>query len=330
MTTPSGDREKPGERVRPRASPAAPNPGRIAPIPVGFLLFDGFQPIDLAGPWQAFSTANEELGRPAYVLSTIGGRPMAATSDNGLLVHVAHTLAQAAPLGLDALIIPGGAGVHAATRDNVLVEWIRAVDRSTRRTCSVCTGAFLLAAAGLLNERKVTTHWRSAARLQKEFPRLSVSDEMIYCESGKYWTTAGVSAGIDLALALIERDFGPDLSQRVARRLVVYLRRSGDQRQYSQTLRLQDRAGAPFGELIKRIEGRLDRAWSIDEMAQACAMSRRTFQRKFAAHFGVPPMEALGALRREHADILAHSGKLSHKDIARRVGLAEYRPPEPV
>ena len=305
---------------------AAPKAGNIAPMSIGFLLFDGFQPIDLAGPWQAFSTANEELGRAAYLLTTIGTDIVATTWDQGLRVHISCNLAESATTPLDVLIVPGGAGVYKAMQNNVLLEWVRDKDRSTHRTCSICTGAFLLAAAGLLNDRKVTTHWRSAARLQQEFPRLSVNDEMIYCESGKYWTTAGVSAGIDLALALIERDLGLELSQRVARRLVVYLRRSGDQRQYSQTLRLQDRASAPFSELIGQLEMRLDRVWSIDDMAHTCGMSRRTFQRKFLLHFGVPPTEALSALRREHAEILAHSGKLSHKEIARRVGLTEYRP----
>ena len=124
-----------------------------------------------------------------------------------------------------------------------------------------------------------------------------MEDDRLYVDSGKYWTSAGVSAGIDLALALIERDHGPELSQQVARRLVVFMRRGGDQRQYSQTLRLQDRAGAPFRELVQKMEARLSARWSIDDMADACGMSRRTFQRKFIAHFGVAPTEVLRMLR---------------------------------
>jgi len=288
---------------------------------IAFLLFDGFQPIDLAGPWQAFATANEEMGALAYRLVTTGRQDRAVSADGALKMHVDHNLEAAAGLPIDVLVVPGGLGIHAASADLQLLHWLRDRDQATRRTCSVCTGAFLLAAAGLLNGREVTTHWRSAERLQREFPALRVSDDKIYCESAKYWTTAGVTAGIDLALALIERDHGADISQRVARRLVVYLRRDGDQRQYSQTLRIQDRASAPFRQLIEQIEARLEQDWSVDAMAAECNMSRRSFQRKFTQNFGMTPMAALHSLRRERAEILASSGRLSGKEIQRHTKL---------
>ena len=296
-----------------------PKAGECAPKLVAFLVFDGFQPIDLAGPWQAFATANEEVGVPAYRLVTVALKDAVTTADGALKIHVDHGLDAAAALPIDALVVPGGGGVYAACTDLQLVNWLRERDQATRRTCSVCTGAFLLAATGLLNGREVTTHWRSAERLQRDFPDLRVNDDRIYCESGKYWTTAGVTAGIDLALALIERDHGADISQRVARRLVVHLRRDGDQRQYSQILRIQDRAAAPFRQLIELLQARLDHDWSVDVMADTCNMSRRTFQRKFAEHFGMGPMAALNSLRREQAKILFSSGRLSSKEVQRHI-----------
>lgn len=290
-----------------------------APIGVRFLLFDGFQPIDLAGPWQAFATANEAAGSPCYELGTVGPSATAVSADGGLSIAVSALLDTAT--GGHTVIVPGGPGVHEISRHAGVLEWLRQADRTTRRTCSVCTGAFVLAATGLLDGRRVTTHWRSAARLQEAYPGLEVNDELIYCESGKYWTTAGVTAGIDLALALIERDFGADLSLRVARRLVVYLRRDGDQRQYSQALRLQDKMAAPFRELLGRMEGSLHQDWSVDRMAECCGMSRRSFQRKFTASAGVSPMAALASLRREQAGLLERGAALTRKAVARSVGL---------
>ncbi|WP_257624908.1 GlxA family transcriptional regulator [Variovorax boronicumulans] len=282
---------------------------------VAFLVFPHFQPIDLSGPWQAFTTANEELGHVAYELSTFGPQATASTSDGGLRVVVGHTLEESLASRPHTLIVPGGEGVHAAAEDPALLEILRALDRVTQRTCSVCTGAFLLAACGLLNGHQVTTHWRTAERLRQRYPQLDVVDERIFNTSDKYWTTAGVTASIDLALALIERDHGVILAQRVARRLVVHLRRSGDQRQYSQTLRLQDRAGAPFGKLIDKIEARPLLRWTVDDMAMECDMSRRTFQRKFKQSFGMGPIDVLRIVRSERELILSSAGRLTKKEV---------------
>lgn len=285
-----------------------------------FVLYDGFQPLDLAGPWQAFSSANEEACRKLYRLHTIAAAPVVATWEQGLRMQVDDTFASDADAPIDTILVPGGPGADLASAHGETQAWLRRRDPDTRRTCSVCTGAFVLAATGLLDGRAVTTHWRSATRLQSCYPALRVQDDRIYIESGKYWTSAGVTAGIDLALAMIERDFGPDLSQQVARRLVVFMRRNGDQRQYSQTLRLQDRVAAPFRELVEKMEAQLSARWSVDDMADACHMSRRTFQRRFAAHFGVAPTEVLRRLREERAAALAATGKVSRKEIARQLG----------
>ncbi|WP_061306545.1 GlxA family transcriptional regulator [Achromobacter piechaudii] len=291
-----------------------------------FVLYDGFQPLDLAGPWQAFSSANEEAGKPLYQLRTIAAAPVVATWEQGLRMQVDGTFEHDGDSPIDMLFVPGGPGVDRASAHAETMAWLRRRDVVTPRTCSVCTGAFVLAAAGLLDGRAVTTHWRSADRLRQKYPALRVQDDRIFIESGKYWTSAGVTAGIDLALALIERDFGAALSQQVARRLVVFMRRDGDQRQYSQTLRLQDRVAAPFRDLVEKIEARLSARWTVDDMADACHMSRRTFQRKFAAHFGVAPTEVLRRLRQERADALQASGKISKKAVRQHVGPKHNRP----
>lgn len=291
-----------------------------------FVLYDGFQPLDLAGPWQAFSSANEEAGKPLYQLRTIAAAPVVATWEQGLRMQVDGTFEHDGDSPIDMLFVPGGPGVDRASAHAETMAWLRRRDAVTPRTCSVCTGAFVLAAAGLLDGRAVTTHWRSADRLRQKYPALRVQDDRIFIESGKYWTSAGVTAGIDLALALIERDFGAALSQQVARRLVVFMRRDGDQRQYSQTLRLQDRVAAPFRDLVEKIEARLSARWTVDDMADACHMSRRTFQRKFAAHFGVAPTEVLRRLRQERADALQASGKISKKAVRQHVGPKHNRP----
>lgn len=308
-------------RGAPECAPNAPN----TPRRVVFVLYDGFQPLDLAGPWQAFSSANEEAGRPLYQLSTIAAAPVVATWEQGLRMQVDGTFEEDGDAPIDMLLVPGGPGVDRASAHGETRAWLRRRDAGTRRTCSVCTGAFLLAAAGLLDGRAVTTHWRSADRLRQLYPALQVEDDRIYIESAKYWTSAGVTAGIDLALALIERDFGATLSQQVARRLVVFMRRNGDQRQYSHTLRLQDRVAAPFRELVEKMEARLSARWSVDEMADACHMSRRTFQRKFAAHFGVAPTEVLRRLREERAGALEAAGGLTRKAVEKHVGPLQKR-----
>ncbi|MGP3507276.1 GlxA family transcriptional regulator [Paracidovorax citrulli] len=303
----------------------APKTEAIAPIRVAFLVFPNFQPIDLSGPWQAFATANEELAQMRYELSTFGPEATASTSDGGLRILTGHSLAESVKWQPHTLVIPGGEGVHAAAGNPALLTCLRELDLTTGRTCSVCTGAFLLAATGMLDRHRVTTHWRTAERLRREFPQLDVADEQIFCESGKYWTTAGVTAGIDLALALVERDCGTLIAQRVARRLVVYLRRTGDQRQYSQTLRLQDRAGAPFGKLVEKIEARLSLPWTVDDMAMECNMSRRTFQRKFKESFGVGPSDVVKILRAEREQQLLNAGHLPRKEVARQIGSPTIR-----
>jgi transcriptional regulator GlxA family with amidase domain len=236
-----------------------------------------------------------------------------------LCLAIDEVITETAITPYDWVIVPGGEGVHAACEDPRILEWLRQQDKNTSRICSVCTGAFLLAHAGLLDGRSVTTHWEYAARLRKERPKVLMDADQIYCESGKYWTSAGVSAGIDLALALIEREHSSELAQRVARLLVVYLRRSGGQMQYSEPLKVQGRATAPFLALLEQLEKNLAHHWTVAEMAEVSNMSRRTFQRKFVEHFEVAPMELLSRLRAERLSTLP-SDSIRAKDLRRWVG----------
>ena len=294
-----------------------PKNGLRVPIGVCFFLFDGFQPLDLAGPWQAFSTANEVDGQICYALSTCATSAWVESAGGGLKLAAERSLTHVVSNPPHTLIVPGGPGIHQTTGDHDILRWLSTMDGKTERTSSVCSGAFLLAAGGLLSNREATTHWRSAERLRTEYPKIQVDEDRIYIESGKYWTSAGVTAGIDLALALIERDVGELVAQRVARRLVVYLRRDGSQRQYSEAARVQDSATAPFGRLIATLQSDIGADWTIESMAELCHMSRRTFQRRFAEIMGEPPMTTVRRMREERANLVHAQRGLSRKQVSR-------------
>jgi transcriptional regulator GlxA family with amidase domain len=205
--------------------------------------YDGAQLIDIAGPTQALTTANEEGALPAYMvrLVAVSGRPIRTASGVKLI-------AGPVPRGItiDTLLVPGGPGIHAFRKDRKALAALRRLCMRSRRICAVCTGAFALAEIGLLNKCRVVTHWRACAQLAQEFPEVCVDPEPLFIQAGKIWTTAGVTAGIDLTLALIEQDHSAALATNVARRLVVYMKRPGGQRQYSEPLELQRTASAPY------------------------------------------------------------------------------------
>ena len=288
-------------------------------------MFDGYQPIDLAGPFQVFSTANDDAGIELYKMKVYAASATVCSAGDGLRIVADHLTTDPVIPQIDMLIIPGGPGANHSSIRLALVEWIVNVDNTSNRTCSVCTGAFLLAATGLLDNRKVTTHWRSAKELQKAYPLVRVEEEHIYCEDGKYWTTAGVTAGIDLGLALVERDFGSSLTQSIAKRLVVFMRRRGDQRQYSQMLLLQDKGNSVFRGLLSAIREHIADKWTVDDMANVCAMSRRNFQRKFTQQFDVSPKEALKLIREQQLLSLSDKSTRVFKKGPQLLGLPRVR-----
>lgn len=305
--------------LKPHSSAAVPIHVQALPRLIVLLVYPGFQAIDLAGPLQAFSTAASEQG-PAYqvrVVSLAGGPVEGA----GPMTVLSEAMAQL-PAAVDTLIVPGGPGVEAAGTEPVLLEQLRAVAGSARRVCSVCTGAFLLAAAGLLDGKTASTHWRAAEKLARDYPAVSVDPVPIYLRAGNVYTSAGVTAGIDLALALIEEDGGTGCAAAVARRLVVHMRRPGGQAQYSDALKLQTSSAAAFGPLMAEIAARPAASWRVEDMAAYSGTSVRSFYRKFVEQMRESPASALERVRVEYATALLSSTPASLKEVARRSGFA--------
>jgi transcriptional regulator GlxA family with amidase domain len=220
---------------------------------------------------------------------------------------------------LDTLVIAGGQGIHAATEDAALVDWVRARSAAARRTASVCTGAFLLAASGVLDGRRTATHWSVCAELARRFPAVRVEPDPIFVRDGPIWTSAGVTAGIDLALALVEEDLGRELALAVARYLVVFLKRPGGQAQFSAALLLQT-AEDRFVALHAWISSHLARDLSLPVLAAEAGMSERSFSRHYLEATGLTPARAVERLRVEAARRLLSESRLPVKRIARQCG----------
>jgi transcriptional regulator GlxA family with amidase domain len=223
---------------------------------------------------------------------------------------------------IDTLIVAGGAGVDAACRDRRLIAWIARASKRTRRTCSVCTGAFLLAEAGLLAGRRATTHWSACADLAARYPDIDVDPDAIYVQDGAVWSSAGITAGIDLALALVEGDLGRSLAMRVARRLVVFLKRPGGQSQFSALLEAQT-ADDGFAALHEWMAANLAGDLSVERLADQAAMSPRNFARVYAAKFGTTPAKAVEAMRVEAARRALEDSDRQIDEVARRCGFGD-------
>ncbi len=220
---------------------------------------------------------------------------------------------------LDTLLIAGGEGAEAAAENPVLIDWVRERGTQARRVASVCTGAFLLAAAGMLDGRRAATHWMYCARLAQRFPKVRVQPDPIFVRDGPVWTSAGVTAGIDLALALVEEDLGRSVALAVARYLVVFLKRPGGQAQYTAALALQA-AEDKFDALQHWINGHLADDLSLSVLADRAGMSERSFSRHYAVATGQTPARAIERLRAEAAQRLLLESRLPIKRIAQRCG----------
>jgi transcriptional regulator GlxA family with amidase domain len=219
----------------------------------------------------------------------------------------------------DTLIVPGGPGVDAAAADTALVDWVRKRTRKARRVASVCTGAFLLGASGALDGRRAVTHWSYCAELARRFPAVRVESDPIFVRDGSVWTSAGVTAGIDLALALVEEDLGRTVALAVARYLVVFLKRPGGQAQFSEALSMQS-AEDEFGALHEWINKHISDDLSLAILADQAGMSERSFSRHYAEATGVTPARAIERLRVEAARRLLSESHLPVKRISQRCG----------
>ncbi len=292
-------------------------PKRPAGRPVVIVAYEGVQILDIAGPAQALTTANEEGVATPYKVAVVALVPGPVRTASGIPV-----VAQPLPRGgtIDTLIIPGGPGVHRLRADARAMTALLRLCRRARRVCAICTGAFILAEIGMLAGRRAVTHWRACARLAQEFPGIAVDPEPLFIRDGRVWTSAGVTAGIDLTLALIEEDHDASLAARVARRLVVYMRRPGGQRQYSEPLQLQSTAATPYDALLQRIAGRPSAAWTTERMAAEAGQSARTFHRRFSASTGTTPAEAVERIRCELARSLLQTTPMKLAQISGKTG----------
>ncbi|OBH12473.1 GlxA family transcriptional regulator [Mycobacterium sp. E1747] len=261
--------------------------------------FPGVQALDVVGPHEVFTGASLLTGGAYEVaLASIGGQ--AITTPTGLAFAATSLPDPREPV--DTVVLPGGGGVDAARSDAELIGWIRAVAATARRVVTVCTGAFLAAEAGLLDGHRVTTHWAFAGRLAREFPAIDVDPDPIFVRSSEtVWTAAGVTAGIDLALSLVEDDHGTEVAQTVARWLVLYLRRPGGQTQFAAPVWMPRAKRNSIRAVQEAIEGEPGGEHSIDELARRAAMSPRHFTRVFTAEVGEAPGQYVERIRTEAA-----------------------------
>jgi transcriptional regulator GlxA family with amidase domain len=266
---------------------------------VTIVAFPDFQILDVTGPAEVFSHATrvlETAGKAGgYRVRLVAAKRGALTSTSGLALVVESL--PALPCRTDTLLLTGGLGTRRAVKDEVLVGWIRRAARGARRVTSVCTGAFLLARAGLLDGRRATTHWDSCAALAERHPKVHVEPDRIFVKDGSVYTSAGVTAGIDLALALVAEDHGRDLALQIARLLVVFLKRPGGQSQFSTQLATQASDSEPLADLRAWIEDNVGSDLAVPKLARKAGMSPRNFARRFTAEAGMTPGRYVATVR---------------------------------
>jgi len=283
---------------------------------VFILAYEGCQLLDVTGPAAVFGAANEARAQPFYDLGIVSPDGGAVTTNSGVAIESRRIGGQP-----DTLLVAGGSlGLKAAMMRDDLRRWLRTVAPKARRFGSVCTGAFVLAAAGLLDGKRVATHWASCERLARKFPALEVDADSLYVVDGKIWTSAGVTTGIDMALALVEADLGAATANLIARHFVLYARRPGYQSQFSPLLQAQTAAEAPFAALIDWMQENLDQPLDVPALAAHAGLTERSFYRKFTEATGKTPAHFVEGLRLDAARTLLTKG-LPIKTIAGKVGL---------
>jgi transcriptional regulator GlxA family with amidase domain len=305
-------------------------PGVVIPRPpppyrVVLLAYEHMNVLDLSGPLQALATATRHCDADApqryetIVASADGGLVMtsAGLAIDTVAVDSLHDVA------IDTLIAPGGCKGETYSAPRKLIDWVALRAPTVRRLCSVCTGAFLLAEAGQLDGRKVATHWEWAPRLRDSHPSIEVDANSIFVRDGALWTSAGVTAGIDMTLALIEDDFGHQVAIDTARRLVMFIKRSGGQSQFSAPLSAQLRDPGGFGDLHAWIAANLRAHLTVEQLAAHVHMSPRTFARTYTTRMGVTPAKTVESIRLEAACRALQSSELPLKAIADHVGYGD-------
>lgn len=285
------------------------------PRRLALVIFPHFQLLDAAGPISVFEIADRY--RP-------GSYQLVVLAPSGGQVRSSAGVALAAePLcdgPFDTVMISGGDGTRALPQLAEIVAWLKGV--KTRRATSVCSGAYVLAEAGLLDGRRATTHWSRTDDFARRYPQVRVDADRIYIRDGDVWTSAGITAGIDLALALVEDDLGVEVARRVAQQLVVHQRRPGGQSQFSALIDLGGRSGR-FAELMDWMRGHLDEPLTVERLAEQAAMSPRNFARAFTAETGTTPAKAVERLRLEAARTEVETGRTPIDRVAERAGFGD-------
>ena len=292
------------------------------PRHIALLTFDDVQVLDVTGPAAVFGAANDAAGHAFYRVHILSPQGGPVTSNCGLAV-VTAPLASVRPGAMDTVLVAGGSkrGLKALAQDASAAAWLRRACARARRYGSVCTGAFVLAACGLLEGRRVATHWEATGVLGRNYPDVEVDANALYVEDGRVWTSAGVTTGIDMCLALVARDLGDAVANAIARRLVLYARRPGYQSQFSTVLAAQEKSDSPFAGLVDWIRAHLDAPLDVASLADRAGMSPRTFHRRFTDALGETPARFVETLRLDHARTLLQTS-LALKTVAAQTGYA--------
>jgi transcriptional regulator GlxA family with amidase domain len=297
--------------------------GRSTTKRVWFLVVPRTGLLDIAGPWEVLGHANDVLERRAYELEVVGPSAPAAETRHGLVVSGLRPLPRAGGRLPDVAIVAGAPMRPLPGEQDALVAWLRRSHARIPTVVSICTGAFVLGAAGVLDGRRATTHWMFLDELRSRFPAARVVDEGIFVRDRRVWTSAGVTAGVDLALALVEEDHGHDVAMAVARRLVLFLRRSGNQAQFSAALRRQDTETPRLRDVSAFVLEHIDEPLPVERIAAGAGMSPRSLSRWCREQLGESPAELVRRLRVDEARRLLEETSLPLKDITARTGLGD-------
>jgi transcriptional regulator GlxA family with amidase domain len=300
-------------------SRADDDPVPVAPRTVVMVAYPDVQSLDVSGPAEVFAAASAYGATPPYDLTVLSSAGLKVRATSGLQFVADATIAEHDG-AIDTLVVAGGEGTRQAMADTSLLAWLRAAAERSRRVTSVCSGALILAAAGLLDGRRATTHWSVCGLMARLYPSVLVDEDRIFVRDGHVWTSAGVTAGMDLALALVEDDHGSALALAVARQLVLFTQRPGGQSQFSTQLTVRRAEREPLREVLAHIAEHLDGDLSVPALARRATMSPRTFARTFRAEVGTTPAAFVRASRVEAARRLLESGDAGMADVARRCG----------
>ena len=287
---------------------------------IGVLVFPDFQLLDAAGPISVFEIASRLAGA-APSIRTIAAVPGPVRSSAGVELLARGFRPSTA---ISTLIVAGGSGVNAASKCDKTLGFLRAMAKRGVRIASVCSGAFILAEAGLLDGRRATTHWQRTRQFLSQYPKVKLEPDQIFVRDGEIWSSAGISAGIDLALAMVAEDLGDEIAKKAARQLVLYHRRSGGQSQFSSLLELKAPSGR-FGPLLSWAREHLDAPLTVEALAEQAGMSTRHFARAFIAETGTTPSKAVERLRVEVARQQVQSSSEAIERVAETTG---FRDPE--